>query len=51
MGWQYFQAGADVRSLIFVSMVQSDSVQIRQTILDMGRKFCSQRYIERKMII
>ncbi|KAG0045590.1 hypothetical protein BGZ83_009224 [Gryganskiella cystojenkinii] len=43
MGWQYFHAGADVRSLIYVSMVQSDSVQIRQTILDMGRKFCAER--------
>ncbi|KAF9175067.1 hypothetical protein BGX20_008408 [Mortierella sp. AD010] len=41
-GWQYFHAGPDIRALIFVSMVQSDSMQIRQTVLEMGRKFCLQ---------
>ena len=39
-GWKYFHAGPDIRALIFVSMVQSESMQIRQTILEMGRKFC-----------
>ncbi|KAF9438482.1 hypothetical protein BGZ76_007601 [Entomortierella beljakovae] len=42
LGWQYFHAGPDIRALIFVSMVQSDSMQIRQTVLEMGRKFCLQ---------
>ncbi|KAF9350177.1 hypothetical protein BGX34_001374 [Mortierella sp. NVP85] len=41
-GWHYFHTGPDIRSLIYVSMVQSDSMQIRQTVLDMGRKFCQQ---------
>ncbi|KAI9234743.1 MAG: hypothetical protein BYD32DRAFT_438947 [Podila humilis] len=40
--WQYFQACPDIRSLIFVSMVKSDSAQIRQIVLEMGRKFCMQ---------
>ncbi|KAI1320684.1 hypothetical protein EDD11_010218 [Mortierella claussenii] len=39
-GWQYFHNGPDVCSLIFVSMVQSDSMQIRETVLEMGKKFC-----------
>ncbi|KAI8603401.1 hypothetical protein EDD21DRAFT_34203 [Dissophora ornata] len=42
LGWHYFHEGSDIRSLIFVSMVQSDSMQIRQTVLEMGRKFCLQ---------
>ncbi|KAF9428041.1 hypothetical protein BGZ94_003521 [Podila epigama] len=42
LGWQNFQSCPDVRSLIFVSMVKSDSVQIRQTVLEMGRRFCKQ---------
>ncbi|KAF9310793.1 hypothetical protein BG003_008108 [Podila horticola] len=42
LGWQYFQACPDIRSLIFVSMVKSDSAQIRQIVLEMGRKFCMQ---------
>ncbi|KAF9957098.1 hypothetical protein BGZ72_002145 [Mortierella alpina] len=41
-GWSYLQAGPDIRSLLFVSMVQSDSMQIRQTVLEMGTKFCLQ---------
>ncbi|KAI7819439.1 hypothetical protein BC939DRAFT_460245, partial [Gamsiella multidivaricata] len=41
-GWHHFQAGSDIRSLIFVSMIQSESMQIRQTVLEMGKKFCSQ---------
>ncbi|KAF8979549.1 hypothetical protein BGZ46_005284 [Entomortierella lignicola] len=41
-GWQYFHKGPDIRALIFVSMVQSDSMQIRQTVLEMGKKFCLQ---------
>ncbi|KAG0002609.1 hypothetical protein BGZ79_002672 [Entomortierella chlamydospora] len=45
-GWQYFHAGPDIRALIFVSMVQSDSMQIRQTVLEMGRKFCLQMETE-----
>ncbi|KAF9581346.1 hypothetical protein BGW38_001679, partial [Lunasporangiospora selenospora] len=42
-GWQYFQAGSNIRSLIYVSMIQSESVQIRETVLEMGRKFCLQK--------
>ncbi|KAG0316912.1 hypothetical protein BGZ99_006614 [Dissophora globulifera] len=42
LGWNHFHAGPDIRSLIFVSMVQTDSIQIRQTVLEMGRKFCLQ---------
>ncbi|KAF9956284.1 Ubiquitin carboxyl-terminal hydrolase 34, partial [Modicella reniformis] len=30
-GWHYFHTGPDIHSLINVSMVQSDSMQIRQT--------------------
>ncbi|KAG0203301.1 hypothetical protein BGX28_004397 [Mortierella sp. GBA30] len=41
-GWNYLHAGPDIRSLLFVSMVQSDSMQIRQTVLEMGTKFCLQ---------
>ncbi|KAF9917165.1 hypothetical protein BX616_001769 [Lobosporangium transversale] len=42
MGWHHFHTGPDVRSLIFISMVQSDSTPIRETVLDMGRRFCLQ---------
>ncbi|KAF9905687.1 hypothetical protein EC991_001361 [Linnemannia zychae] len=42
LGWQYFHMGSDIRSLIFVSMVQSESMQIRETVLRMGTKFCEQ---------
>ncbi|KAF9938245.1 hypothetical protein BGZ67_000390 [Mortierella alpina] len=41
-GWNYLHGGPDIRSLLFVSMVQSDSMQIRQTVLEMGTKFCLQ---------
>ncbi|CAO3573904.1 unnamed protein product [Mortierella alpina] len=41
-GWSYLHGGPDIRSLLFVSMVQSDSMQIRQTVLEMGTKFCLQ---------
>ncbi|KAF9573120.1 hypothetical protein EC968_008969 [Mortierella alpina] len=40
--WSYLHGGPDIRSLLFVSMVQSDSMQIRQTVLEMGTKFCLQ---------
>lgn len=42
-GWSYLHGGPDIRSLLFVSMVQSDSMQIRQTVLAMGTKFCLQK--------
>ncbi|KAF9091841.1 hypothetical protein BGX23_004831 [Mortierella sp. AD031] len=42
LGWQYFHKGSDIRSLIFVSMVKSESMQIRETVLRMGTKFCEQ---------
>ncbi|KAF9930001.1 hypothetical protein FBU30_001020 [Linnemannia zychae] len=42
LGWQYFHMGSDIRSLIFVSMVKSESMQIRETVLRMGTKFCEQ---------
>ncbi|KAG0255604.1 hypothetical protein BG011_005045 [Mortierella polycephala] len=45
-GWRYFHASPDIRSLLYVSMVQSDSMQIRQTVLQMGTKFCLQKEIQ-----
>ncbi|KAG0375629.1 hypothetical protein BGX24_008849 [Mortierella sp. AD032] len=42
LGWQYFHMGSDIRSLIFISMVKSESMQIRETVLRMGTKFCEQ---------
>ncbi|KAG0306868.1 hypothetical protein BGZ97_000587 [Linnemannia gamsii] len=43
LGWEYFHKGSDIRSLIFISMVKSESMQIRETVLRMGTKFCEQR--------
>lgn len=44
LGWEYFHKGSDIRSLIFISMVKSESMQIRETVLRMGTKFCEQSH-------
>ncbi|KAF9333682.1 hypothetical protein BGZ91_011161, partial [Linnemannia elongata] len=44
LGWEYFHKGSDIRSLIFISMVKSESMQIRENVLRMGTKFCEQSH-------